>query len=301
MTYEDLLRNKIACFKDEVKHLLLEYSSLYYSNPSNDNILFIEPSGYHFWKELSEEGKQLQSKLIQQYSRLNSILTPLIDLLSETDRHTWSDDQNTIIQVIQQEGNTWIKSTQGALDKVDEAFSSLNALLGYIHSDKEKHLFIPDTNALLDNPNMAEWKFEGVEHFIVVLMPTILSELDSLKINHRVDTVREKSKAIIRQIKEYRRRGSLEDGVEILKSKVRLLSIALEPRIPNSLDWLDLNNNDDRFLASVIEIIRHNIRSFVTIVTSDINLQNKADYACIPYIEPPEPAKGKPNMIGERL
>ncbi len=48
------------------------------------------------------------------------------------------------------------------------------------------------------------------------------------------------------------------------------------------------NNNDDRFLASILEVMRYNIKSEVYLITSDINLQNKAEYSMIPFLEPPE-------------
>jgi hypothetical protein len=56
-----------------------------------------------------------------------------------------------------------------------------------------------------------------------------------------------------------------------------------------SLTWLDPTNRDDQFIASTIEVIRQNPRSRVTIVTRDINLQNKAELARLPFVEPPDP------------
>ena len=46
---------------------------------------------------------------------------------------------------------------------------------------------------------------------------------------------------------------------------------------------------DDRLLATVVEVMRLHPHSPVTLVTRDINLQNKAEFACIPFVEPPEP------------
>jgi hypothetical protein len=56
-----------------------------------------------------------------------------------------------------------------------------------------------------------------------------------------------------------------------------------------SLPWLDPSNRDDRFLASRFGIVRSHPRRAVTIVTRDINPQNKADFASLPFVEPPEP------------
>jgi hypothetical protein len=39
----------------------------------------------------------------------------------------------------------------------------------------------------------------------------------------------------------------------------------------------------------VIEVMRMKPRSAVLLVTRDINLQNKAEFANIPFVEPPAP------------
>lgn len=48
-----------------------------------------------------------------------------------------------------------------------------------------------------------------------MLSPTVLAELDGHKINHRNEHVRERAERLVRQIKEYRRRGSLISGVTL--------------------------------------------------------------------------------------
>ena len=64
--------------------------------------------------------------------------------------------------------------------------------------------------------------------------------------------------------------------------------MTIETNFSESLTGLDPNNKDDRFIASVYEIITANLRSVVSIVTADINLQNKAEFACLPYCKPPK-------------
>ena len=56
----------------------------------------------------------------------------------------------------------------------------------------------------------------------------------------------------------------------------------------DTLPWLEENNNDDKFLTSILEVMRRNSKSIVYLVTNDINLQNKAEYSMIPFIESPE-------------
>src|SRR5262249_4534149 len=126
--------------------------------------------------------------------------------------------------------------------------------------------------------------------FTLILVPAVLSELDALKVNHRNETVRRKAETLIRQIKEYRRRGNLTRGVPVVKDKIDIVGIATEPSMKTTLPWLDLQNNDAGWFAAVIEVMRSRPRPRVIIVSRDINLQNKADFARVPFADPPEPA-----------
>jgi predicted ribonuclease YlaK len=150
-------------------------------------------------------------------------------------------------------------------------------------------IYVPDTNALLHNPNLESWAFSETSKFTVILLTTVLSELDLLKVSHRNEEIRKKAETFIRILKEYRRRGKLTTGVTIVKDKIKIQAIALEPNMKVSLPWLDPGNNDDRILAGVIEVMCDRPRSLVMAVSRDINFQNKAEFANIPFVEPPDP------------
>jgi predicted ribonuclease YlaK len=150
-------------------------------------------------------------------------------------------------------------------------------------------IYVPDTNALLFNPDLENWRFPDVPTFKVVLTPTVTSELDHLKINHKVETVRDKAEGLIRRIKGYRSRGRLTEGVPLVSGTSEIIALAVEPDFAQSLPWLDSGNNDDRMIATFVEVMRLNPRSPVILVTRDLNLQNKAEFARLPFCEPPEP------------
>jgi predicted ribonuclease YlaK len=161
-------------------------------------------------------------------------------------------------------------------------------------------IIVPDTNALLYNPAIEDWRFDEAPKFRLVLTPPVLSELDEFKVIHRVPAVRRKAERLIRQIKEYRRRGSLLEGV-VLRGGVSYVSaIAAEPDMANSLPWLDKCSKDDRLLACVIELMRANPNAPGTLVTRDVNLQHKAEMAHVSFLEPPEPPERRPRSTTRR-
>jgi len=154
--------------------------------------------------------------------------------------------------------------------------------------DCDDWLIIPDTNAILTCPEIERYsEVISTKDYSVIFTPTVLAELDDLKVKSRDNDFREKVKSVINRIKGWRNQGSLLNGVTVHKTvKVRML--AKEPDFSNNLKWLESSNSDDRIIASVLEIQREFPSSIICLITSDINLQNKAEMANIPFVEPPE-------------
>jgi len=164
-------------------------------------------------------------------------------------------------------------------------------------------IFVPDANALVRSPELDEWVFAGVPRFSVLLTPTLLSELDELKMTYRVENVRATAEAVINRVKEFGRRGDLHEGVTLRRERSTIRMVGAEADFARTLPWLDPNVRDDRLIAETIEAIRRHPRSPVTLVTADINLQSKARLAGIPFLEPPETqrmTRPSPDKPGKR-
>ena len=114
-------------------------------------------------------------------------------------------------------------------------------------------------------------------HFTVVILPTVLSELDTLKVIGRNDILKDKAKKLIRKFKEYRRRGDILKGVPLANGN-QICAIATEPNFKKALPWLDSNNNDDRIIALYFEVVKKHPNSGVVLVTADINMQTKIEF-----------------------
>ncbi len=155
-------------------------------------------------------------------------------------------------------------------------------------SENDEVIVLPDTNALIVEPELANYgETAGKDKFTVVLVPTVLRELDKHKTSHHNSEFREKAAGVIRRIKGWRTQGDLLTGVTVDKT-ITVKCVATEPDFSQSLGWLEPSNADDQILASALEIQRQVPSACVVLVTSDINLQNKADMASLPYAETPQ-------------
>lgn len=146
-------------------------------------------------------------------------------------------------------------------------------------------IVVPDTNSLVGNPDPVDYRgIAGRDTFTFLLLPTVLSELDDLKNLHRNPDFRDKAKKVITRIKGWRNQGSLRDGVTV-HGTITVRAIANDPNMSKSLSWLDPDIQDDRVVASVLEVQASNPSDQVILVTGDINLLNKADAARINHAE----------------
>lgn len=289
----ETVSNNVGKMADNIgrlfKELLLQHSSIYERNAPRGSVIAISAYGDCQFRDLGEEGRQLQVRLIKEYHQYYSLLSVLLKGLPKDSQRQIEESNETLLRIIEQQ-NTWYKTTKEAYEKSIGALQAQMEFLKHLYDCSEgEYIFIPDTNALYHNSNLEKWLFDNIECYTLILLSTVLSELDDAKNNHHNERLREKAETIIRKIKDYGRRGNILECVPIVTGKIYLQAIAIEPKMEESLSWLDSKIKDDRIIAGVLEIMHNHPRTSVVLVTRDINLQNKAGMACIPFVEPPEP------------
>ncbi len=280
-TVVDNLKEISVELKNGIENLLLNYTTIYSNN-------VFSSSGDHYWGSLSKEGCVVQSGIQETYQKFYHLVTILIKKQSREVQGTYYAYDMKLRQIIEQNGGTWYSAYQDALSEMSETFENLTGLLEDLQDPSDgTAVFVPDTNALMFNPELENWGFQDVSHFRIFLMPSVLSELDTLMLIHKNDDMRKKAETLIDRIKACRSHGRITEGVPLVEGKIDIIAGVVETDFEDTLPWLNINNDDDRILASFIEIIRLYPHSPVILVTRDINLQNKAEYACLQFEEPP--------------
>jgi len=242
------------------------------------------------WREPDHIQKNLQVKLKKEYLNLYEHIKFITVNLP--------DHIQTEIQRIHESFIEWIdKSPNCSLpDSIEEAkqeFSEnakkLNELVGLPReTESTDYILIPDTNSLINCPDLSKYSsIVNTEVYTVILLPTVLEELDELKVKYKDADLKKKAESVIKRIKGYRTQGNMQEGVKVNKT-INVKMVAQEPNFNNTLGWLDKTNNDDRIIASVIEIQRERPRDTLILVSSDINLQNKSEMALVPHEETPK-------------
>jgi len=293
-TMIDILRARAEQIRDEGVRLLSGFSGTRPINTPCDSVVFLSGLGTQWWNDLPPEGKQIQARLLPEIDRFAELIRALTRNLPGSSSQKLDTALNHMRSAVEQDQPTWWKtgpeSVEGFRKLTDQVITILE---GYHGTSSSVVVAIADTSALLASPDIEQWQFEDADHFTIILTPTVLADLDRHKVNHRNPDVRDKASKLIQKIKEYRRRGPLREGVSVVKGRVSLRSVAPEPNMSESLSWFDATNGDDRFLATALEVIRGDLGARVFVVTSDINMQNKAEMAGIPFREVPAQGCGQ--------
>lgn len=150
---------------------------------------------------------------------------------------------------------------------------------------KTELIVVPDTNALLMESDPIKYKSIIQEKsFTFLLLPTVISELDKMKMEYEESKVKEKAKKIIKRIKGWRNQGKITEGVTVDKT-ISLRAEVLEPNFRQMPSWLNRENNDDIIIMYILDIQRRFPSATVILVSRDINMQNKAEHTMIGCID----------------
>jgi len=254
---------------------------------------------YH-WKSLPPEHRGQQAKLLGRYQHWSELFsryhaqhsTDVQDEIKET--HTY------VVSAIELQTSWATEATvEGNAAYLAKRLTVFRQLLAHPAPAAAEFVLVPDTNVLLQSADPAHYAdVIGTKVFKFALAPTALSELDQIKQLRGHQPVGEKAEKAIRVIKGWRNQGSVLEGVTVAKT-INVQMIPSEPRMSKLPSWLDADNKDDRLIGTALEIQWTDPSAVVVLVTGDINLQNKAEMAFLPWAELPEPpartVKAAPN------
>lgn len=161
-------------------------------------------------------------------------------------------------------------------------------LTGLIPDDPVAIRVVPDTNSLIDNPDLVAYRAALGPKYWVHLVPTTLGELDDLKRSGRNPDLRAAAQRASKRLKGLRDNGDIRAGTKVA-GEVYATFEHKRPRADGLPEWLDLTVPDDRFVASTLSVQSDHPGSRVYVVTGDLNMQTKLAALGLPWFETPNP------------
>lgn len=276
----------------ELNSIIVQLSDLIRELPikkldRSSRVVFVAPD--YYFGEPSPFQRSIQLNLKNRYDKIAELLKLIFQNAPDDIKFKLEQTDNHFRIWLQLETNWSVyPDPEINIQNLKKRFNEFNPILDILDANKDSDkdiVIIPDTNSLLLSCDPLIYKKSiNKDSFTILLLPTVLGELDKLKVLHRNPEVREKAQKVITRIKGWRTQGTLTSGVTTEKT-ITIKAIPNEPNMGKTLSWLDKDVADDRIITSVIEIQSKNPASIIVLYTSDINLQNKAEAAMIEYSE----------------
>jgi hypothetical protein len=245
------------------------------------------------WVKLSPELERIQNQIQKDFEEWYA---DYIGLFQNATR-----DEDAQLKGLYIEMGSWIKyrTDKEIPDSINTATARFGAtcekFIGILdqltHSGGPSSILVIDTSAIINCPDISQMAMLlNISDATFIFPSTTISELDDLKTGKRDENFRRRLTTAINNLKEIRIKGNVLEGIE-LPNNIIVKMLAVEPDFSRLPQWLNPQVNDDRILASAIELQRSNPNSNITIIATDINMQNKATMANLPVMEVPDSYK----------
>lgn len=256
--YLDRLRIELAGIRSDMD-ALLENSTIRSVNPNTgDSSVFFVGAADWGWGTSDANVTAMQMHFVARYSAWFDRFRLLLP-------HPTADVETKISHVDEflrrwaSRPDAWDHSIPPTIDlakalaaKEFTVFDGLLDVAGKSGSDELR--LVPDTNALIRNPDLASYgRVAPSPTFYVHLLPTVLSELDDLKDRGKSQDLRDQAQSVVRRLKGLRDKGNLAVGVKLTKT-ITVKAESREVDVHAVLDWLDPAVPDDRLLAATLRL-----------------------------------------------
>lgn len=235
-------------------------------------------SNPYSWVGVNEK---IHMKAVNAYKEFYEKFSLLLIYATDNQHKSINKSHKRLLGLIELDKKYTPDSIESAKMIFNQEYKNLETYLDLFVKEDYKIILIPDTNALIiqSDPTIYSRLIDN-NNFTFLLTPTVLSELDKLKMFHRDDIVRNKARTVIKRLKGYNRQGDVLEGVIVNKS-ICIQMIPTEPDFSKTLPWLDKGNMDDRIIASALDVQIKRPSDKIVLVTADLNLQNKAKLALL--------------------
>jgi hypothetical protein len=249
-------------------------------------------AGDYEWAELNDNGRKIQEQLLNDYKCFINLFRFLSTGLPDRQQNVLDTSVQKVFNIIEQNGFLFKMNKEEEFNSAMKAIDLQLRLIAASYEVTDEYcLLIPDSSALVANPEIEKWNFEEIDRFKIVLLPIVANELN--KVTTKNEQMQNKIKS---KILDYAKLGNIFEGVKINKQNIIKFAGNLQ-KTEYPLAWLDINNNYDQVIVSYFEMVRANPHTQVILITGNPILQAKALLANVVHIEPPAPT---PALIIDR-
>lgn len=278
----DMARAVEASFDALLDHCAVHYNDI---NARNSGVVFVGWNPYR-WVPLEPSAQRHVGEATQALEQFEEMARLAILASAPKRMKSFEKPRQKLHDIATQSDRTSGGVPGGTIDGAREAMRrALKDQLAVVEGLPSAHgdggqLLVPDTNAFLFKPALETWNPPQGD-WTIVAVPQVIRELDDLKTR---PSVTDRATRVIRRFKEYSRRGDTFKGVKVA-SRLRLREVPVDADMAAAPSWLRPGHGDDELLASILELQWVDLNARVVVATRDRNLQNKARFARVSYLD----------------
>ncbi len=221
---------EIMEIESQIGKLQSRVSITEFRNDPDSAVVFIGPR--HYWTQLPTSERDFQAQLLRRYRRWFELFSRCYAAHTSDLKRKIEELDKFVTEAIEL-SNGW--NVAGSHEKnrrnLSEKLSLCRDLLDASGSTNLRLAVVADTNALLTSADPTSYRrIAGCDEFEFVLVPTVLSELDQIKVGRRDRDLGQKAQKVIQRLKGYRVQGSVRNGVAVDRT-INVRMIPTEPRI----------------------------------------------------------------------
>ena len=285
-TYISNMKHQLDIIKNSLIRFIKKQTLVETKADSIAGLLTITPR-YSFSLDLNIQLKNQQISLMNQFKQWEEHFLLILEVMPLQFRK----EVNNILNFIQSRielKHDWLieKTIKANVTYINKNISFLFEIFNILEENKKGYMLVLDADILvsLEGGLSSVKEKVGFKDFELVLLPSVLDEIKKIINSQFPKHIRENGEKIIAEIRELKKQGTLFEGV-----KFRDYMIIVPPKesdFSNTLNWLDQSSLEDRIIAAVLAFEHTHHDKIVVLVTENINLQNKAEMASLPVIEP---------------
>jgi rRNA-processing protein FCF1 len=278
----DMARAVEVAFDALLDHCAVNYDDI---NAGNSGVWFVGWNPYR-WVPLEPSAQRHIGEATQALEQFEEMAGLAIRTSAPKRLKSFEKPRRTLQDIATQSDRTSGGVPGSTIDGAREAMRrALREQLAVVEGLPSAHgdggqILVPDTNAFLFKPALETWNPPPGD-WTVVAVPQVIRELDELKTR---PSVADRATRVIRRFKEYGRRGDTFKGVKVA-SRIWLREMPVDADMAAAPSWLRAGHGDDELLASILELQWVDLNATVVVATRDRNLQNKARFARVPYLD----------------
>lgn len=242
---------------------------------------------YSFSHDLDIQQRQQQNILLNRFQEWEEHFRLMIRVMPSQFKKEINNILHYIVSRIELKHDWLIEATIEANAKqISKNISFLYEVFLILEESKTGYLLVPDSDYLINSGSISQFgPLFGLTEYRLVLLPSVLDEIRLLARSGSLGELQVRAQKLLDEVKRLKRKGSLIKGIE-LSQAVTLQVPPVEADFDNTLKWLDRNLLDDRIIAALLAFEHSHPDRIVVLLSDNINLQNKAELAGIPYFEP---------------